>query len=140
MSSFQGLLSDFPNVSIDRFDGENLCSTAYFLSHAHWDHMQGLDHPKFSERLIQNPFIKLYTHDITLQLMVNKVPTLAKLREMGSLVSVGCDEEALIPVFDALGKQLYLCNVTLIPAGHCPGSVMFLMRRTDPVCADILYT
>lgn len=35
MSSFSGKIKEFPQISVDRFDGRNLASTAYFLSHAH---------------------------------------------------------------------------------------------------------
>lgn len=35
MSSFQGQMAEYPNISIDRFDRENLKARAYFLSHCH---------------------------------------------------------------------------------------------------------
>lgn len=35
MSSFQGQMAEYPNISIDRFDRENLRARAYFLSHCH---------------------------------------------------------------------------------------------------------
>lgn len=44
MSTFSGLIEEIPGISIDRFDGENLKSKIFFLSHCHTDHMQGL-HP-----------------------------------------------------------------------------------------------
>lgn len=35
MSSFGGTMREYLDVSLDRFDGENLESTVYFLSHKH---------------------------------------------------------------------------------------------------------
>lgn len=35
MSSFQGQMAEYPTISIDRFDRENLKARAYFLSHCH---------------------------------------------------------------------------------------------------------
>jgi DNA cross-link repair 1C protein len=35
MSCFKGRMREYRNISIDRFDGENLKSTAFFLSHVH---------------------------------------------------------------------------------------------------------
>jgi hypothetical protein len=35
MSSFEGQMVEYPTISIDRFDRENLRARAYFLSHCH---------------------------------------------------------------------------------------------------------
>jgi len=35
MTTFTGKLLEYPYISIDRFNGDNLESTAYFLSHCH---------------------------------------------------------------------------------------------------------
>ena len=35
MSSFCGLMREYTECSLDRFDGVNLKSTAFFLSHCH---------------------------------------------------------------------------------------------------------
>lgn len=35
MSSFMGQMAEYPTISIDRFDRENLKARAYFLSHCH---------------------------------------------------------------------------------------------------------
>ena len=51
MSEFAGPISEFPGVSIDRFNGENLKPTVYCLSHCHTDHMVGLDEPELFESL-----------------------------------------------------------------------------------------
>ncbi|ELW47413.1 Protein artemis [Tupaia chinensis] len=51
MSSFQGQMAEYPIISIDRFDRENLKARAYFLSHCHKDHMKGLRAPTLKRRL-----------------------------------------------------------------------------------------
>ena len=35
MSSFAGRMKEYPNISLDRFDKDNLHARAYFLSHCH---------------------------------------------------------------------------------------------------------
>lgn len=35
MSSFAGRMKEYPTISLDRFDRENLHARAYFLSHCH---------------------------------------------------------------------------------------------------------
>lgn len=46
MSTFNGRLSEIPNIAVDRFDGPNLTNArVFFLSHCHTDHMVGLDNP-----------------------------------------------------------------------------------------------
>ena len=51
MSEFSGPISEFPGVSLDHFNGDNLKSTVCFLSHCHTDHMVGLNEPELFERL-----------------------------------------------------------------------------------------
>lgn len=43
MSTFPGVMTEFPAISVDRFDDENLRSKIFFLSHCHSDHMVGLN-------------------------------------------------------------------------------------------------
>lgn len=35
MSSFAGRMREYPSISLDRFDRENIHARAYFLSHCH---------------------------------------------------------------------------------------------------------
>ena len=51
MSEFAGPISEFPGVSIHRFNGDSLKSTVSFLSRCHTDHMVGLNEPELFERL-----------------------------------------------------------------------------------------
>lgn len=43
MSTFAGIMKEFPCISVDRFDNDNLQSKIFFLSHCHMDHMVGLN-------------------------------------------------------------------------------------------------
>ena len=68
MSEFAGPISETPGVSIDRFNGENLKSTVYFLSHCHTDHMVGLNEPELFERL-KYYNLKIYCHKVSAALL-----------------------------------------------------------------------
>ena len=155
MSSFEGKLVEYPYVSLDMFDASNLHSAIFFLSHFHADHIVDLDSTAFRQRLAcGEPPTKLYTSETTRKLMqtddraagilqytvglpVNQDISLTvhipinKYREyfVGEELAVVQTEEGSI-----LSEHL---TVTLISAGHCVGSVMFLIDgRKGPV----LYT
>ena len=68
MSEFAGPISKFPVVSNDRFNGDNLKSTLYFLSHCHTDHMVGLNEPELFGRL-KHYNLKMYCHKVSTALM-----------------------------------------------------------------------
>lgn len=133
MSCFAGKTNEFCNVSLDRFDGNNLESTVYFLSHCHSDHMIGLDAVEFERRVATYDFIKLYCDAVTGGLL-SAMPKYQHLRPYLHSLSVG--EDHLITVPGANECKEYRISVTLIPAGHCPGSVMFLLQGETTV----LYT
>ncbi|KAJ6666405.1 hypothetical protein lerEdw1_000678 [Lerista edwardsae] len=110
MSSFGGQMREYPALSLDRFDRENLLARAYFLSHCHKDHMKGLRAPALKRRLA-------CSMDVEVSLEV-ETPTQISLVEEAS-----GEKEDLV--------------VTLLPAGHCPGSVMFLFEGEN---GTVLYT
>ena len=64
MSEFAGPISEFPEISIDRFNGENLKSAVYFLSHGHTDQMVGLNEPELFGRLKLYNF-KIFCHKVS---------------------------------------------------------------------------
>uniref|UniRef100_A0A671X603 Protein artemis n=1 Tax=Sparus aurata TaxID=8175 RepID=A0A671X603_SPAAU len=100
MSSFAGRMKEYPTISLDRFDRENLHARAYFLSHCH----KGL-HCDYFDRYTDCDMIDDYPTQISL-------------------------------VDEASGEKEDLV-VTLLPAGHCPGSVMFLFEGSQ---GNVLYT
>ena len=134
MSSFSGTLPEFGAISVDQFSDFNLSSTVYLLSHAHSDHMVGLDSAVMRNRMDTNSFIKLYCHPVTKALLCG-LEQYCMLRN--SIESLEIEEEHIVPVFSDDGDVRYNLAVTLIPAAHCPGSVMFLLKHEN-TC--VLYT
>ncbi|KAK7067353.1 Protein artemis [Halocaridina rubra] len=134
MSSFSGKIKEFPQISVDRFDGRNLASTAYFLSHAHSDHMVGLSSPQFLDHLESNNGVYLYCSAITarfLQASIRHRPLDPYVRPLH------LEEPVKITVPNVAEEASHQLCVTLIPAGHCPGSVMFLFEGRG---GTVLYT
>ena len=136
MSCFLGKLKEFKAISLDRFDGDNLRSTMYFLSHCHADHMVGLDSHDMAHRLKIDSSIKLYCSSTTSALLL-AISRFEHLRP--HIEQLPIDEELSLPVpscSSELPNQKFI-SVTLIPAGHCPGSVMFLLKADQE---KVLYT
>lgn len=130
MSTFKGLFDEeqLVHIAADFFEPSVHHCSAFFLSHAHLDHMNGLN-ASFGELLKQNPDKKMYCSLITKEFF-------SKMEK-----SHGFDLDTLI-VLDIgvphlLTVQDQFVTVTLIPAGHCPGSVMFLFE-VDDIC--VLFT
>ena len=97
--------------------------------------MVGLDSPELAERLFTNPTIHLYCHPVT-SALIRAIPRFehltAYIRELPP------NEEHLIHVARRDDQAImYNIVVTLIPAGHCPGSVMFLIKGDQ---GTVLYT
>lgn len=127
MSTFLGFIEEIPGISVDRFDGENLGSSAYFLSHYHTDHMHGL-HNEFFVHLQQfNKY--LYCSPISKAFLSATYPVI-------HVKDIVFDKRFFVKYINESGVTDDLF-VTCISAGHCPGSVMFLFEKADEL---ILYT
>ncbi|KAJ3642857.1 hypothetical protein Zmor_025606 [Zophobas morio] len=124
MSTFGGKVDEIPGISIDRFDGANFDSEAFFLSHCHTDHMQGLSNFDFQKNLVANNRF-IYVSHVSAEILKNMHPFIAN-----NLVELDFHSSTTITL-----KNKTVC-VTPIPAGHCPGSVMFLFEGDKTV----LYT
>ncbi|XP_071453492.1 protein artemis-like [Hetaerina americana] len=137
MSIFNGKLDEIPEITIDRFDGEkNLKeSTAYFLTHFHSDHMKGLDTLVFRQALLERNDVYLYTSEITRCIMKNHSRYHLLIPKIKPLPSVGCKLLSIPSLIDDSSHRDL--QVTLIPTGHCPGSVMFFFELQQ---GNILYT
>ncbi|GAU93527.1 hypothetical protein RvY_05453 [Ramazzottius varieornatus] len=138
MSSFNGLILEYPLVSVDNFSGKSLQSTTYFLSHAHTDHMQGLTSKAFANRLKNGHNCRVFSSECTRNI----------LRDGGDVFGVAdvvvkrlevlpCDAAEVIEVVNHDGEVEYSLTVTTLQAGHCPGSVMFVF---DGPNGRVLYT
>ncbi|XP_046388660.1 protein artemis-like isoform X2 [Ischnura elegans] len=135
MSIFPGKLDEIPEISIDRFDGANLASTAFFLTHCHSDHMKGLGSAEFKEALCERDDVFLYTSEISCCILKNHWDYRHLAAKIKPLSSVGC-KLLTIPSLAEPNSEIYL-QVTLLPAGHCPGSVMFFFELP---LGNLLYT
>lgn len=80
MSTFSGLIEEIPGISIDKFNGHNLKSKVFFLSHCHADHMEGLDEAKND---LPGP---LYLSEVSAVFVQRKFPHLKKLKTL----EIGC--------------------------------------------------
>lgn len=124
MSTFGGKIQEIPYISVDRFDGENLDSDVYFLSHCHADHMKGINN-YFWDHLI-NKIRFLYASKISCAILKLLYPN-----------CVNNIKELCINIPSTVNFQNNSLSITSIPAGHCPGSVMFLFITESK---NILYT
>ncbi|XP_013408828.1 protein artemis [Lingula anatina] len=135
MSTFCGQMREYSRISLDRFDKENLESTAFFLSHCHTDHMVGLSYPSFHYRLNSCRDIKLYCSEVTRQILLHMQDGNYKhLDKHVVALSENNPTRLKIPNFSGKAEEVV---VTLIPAAHCPGSVMFLFEGEE---GTVLYT
>uniref|UniRef100_A0A8D0FT44 Protein artemis n=1 Tax=Strix occidentalis caurina TaxID=311401 RepID=A0A8D0FT44_STROC len=134
MSRFGGRVREYPAVSIDRFDRDNLRARAYFLSHCHKDHMKGLRAPALKRRLEGSLKVKLYCSPVTKELLL----TSRKYKFWENhIVALEVETPTQISLVDETSGEKEDIEVTLLPAGHCPGSVMFLFEGEN---GTVLYT
>ncbi|XP_015283532.1 PREDICTED: protein artemis [Gekko japonicus] len=134
MSSFGGRMREYPSVSIDRFDRDNLRARAYFLSHCHKDHMKGLRAPAMKRRLACSLKVCLYCSPVTRELLLTNPKY--KFWE-NHIVSLEVETPTQISLVEEASGEKEDIVVTLLPAGHCPGSVMFLFQGGN---GTVLYT
>ncbi|XP_033930749.1 protein artemis [Pseudochaenichthys georgianus] len=134
MSSFAGRMKEYPTMSLDRFDRENLHSRAYFLSHCHKDHMKGLKAPILRRKLQFSRTVRLYCSFVTKELLLNN-PKYAFWEEY--IVALELESPTQISLVDEASGEKEEILVTLLAAGHCPGSVMFLFEGSQ---GNVLYT
>ncbi|KAM3925915.1 protein artemis isoform 2-T2 [Leptodactylus fuscus] len=134
MSSFQGRMKEYPSISIDRFDKENLSAKAYFLSHCHKDHMKGLRAPLLKRKVQSSLKVFLYCSPVTKELLLTS-PKYAFWEKRIRTIEV--DTPTQISLIDEATDDKEDVLITLLPAGHCPGSVMFLFQGQN---GTVLYT
>ena len=132
MSEFPGSLSEFPEVSNDRFNCEILKSTVYFVSHCGRDHMVSLNEPELFERS-KHFNLKIFCHKVSagflsvLALYVNLTSYIIPLDSDNKITwNVSSEED-----------ETNTLTVTRIPASDCPGSVRFLLVSKEK---SILFT
>ncbi|XP_077450511.1 protein artemis [Stigmatopora argus] len=134
MSTFAGRMLEYPHISLDCFDQENLQARAYFLSHCHKDHMRGLKAPKLQTKLKSSRRVKLYCSLVTKELLLSNRQYLFW---EDYIVPLELESPTHISLLDQASGESEEMVVTLLPAGHCPGSVMFLFEGCR---GNVLYT
>jgi DNA cross-link repair 1C protein len=140
MSTFKGVVSEFPNIRIDFFRrGDNLPPPlACFLSHVHSDHLMGLES-------LKAPFVYCSPATREILLRLEKYPsrmnfakgiletrrqTYRHLKQL--LKTIPLETPTTIEL--SPGNEI---KVTLFDANHCVGAVMFLIEGNGKA---ILYT
>ncbi|KAL3496628.1 hypothetical protein BJX62DRAFT_193658 [Aspergillus germanicus] len=140
MSTFDGIVEEFPFITIDYFrkNLERPPPLACFLSHAHSDHLQGLES-------FRAPFIYCSAATRELLLQIEKYPHRMNFNT-GILESRRLHYKHLskllrpiplnTPTEIDLTPRLSI-RVTLLDANHCTGAVMFFIEGDGKA---ILYT
>lgn len=140
MSTFKGVVSEFPNIRIDFFrKGDGLPPPlACFLSHVHSDHLLGLES-------LKAPFVYCSPATKEILLRLEKFPSRMNFAK-GILETRKQTYKHLrlllktIPLETPTTIELRPGNeikVTLFDANHCVGAVMFLIEGNGK---SILYT
>ncbi|KAI1656453.1 Metallo-hydrolase/oxidoreductase [Daldinia decipiens] len=140
MSTFDGIIHEFPNIRVDFFRKFNLRPPlACFLSHVHSDHLAGLD-------TLRSPFVYCSAATREILLRLEKYPCRLSFFK-------GILEDPRMQTYKHLAKILkpipldtptkieldptQTIQVTLLDANHCAGAVMFLFEGNGNA---VLYT
>lgn len=140
MSTFDGIVDEFPNIRIDYFHHHpgKVPPSACFLSHIHSDHLLGLE-------VLKMPFVYCTAATRRILLKMEKYPHRinfskgileARKQTYKHLKLILRPLPLNTPVDIELGPKSHI-RVTLFDANHCPGAVMFLIEGNDRA---ILYT
>ncbi|KAK4503807.1 hypothetical protein PRZ48_004722 [Zasmidium cellare] len=140
MSTFDGNVSEFPDIRIDHFrkTPSTRPALAYFLSHVHSDHLIGLDSckspfiycsPATREILLR---LEKYPHRMNFSkgILERRQQTYKHLKKL--LKPIPLETPTVLEL--APGRKI---RVTLFDANHCVGAVMFLIEDESKA---ILYT
>ncbi|KAF9964019.1 hypothetical protein BGZ70_007025 [Mortierella alpina] len=138
MSTFDGLIREFPTVAIDNFrirPGVRV----YLLSHVHSDHLHGLaakawDAPIYCSQITAVWLPMLATRSKQSAFASGQDTVLQ--RKYAHLARYLRPLATDVPHYLDLGNGRQ-ARLSLIPAHHCPGAVMFLLQD-DRSC--VLYT
>ncbi|KAI1087137.1 Metallo-hydrolase/oxidoreductase [Rostrohypoxylon terebratum] len=140
MSTFNGVIHEFPDIRIDFFRGfDGRPPLACFLSHIHSDHLAGLDR-------LRSPFVYCSAATREILLRLEKYPCRLNYAK-------GIFEDPRMQTYKHLAKVLKPIpldtptevelepgkniRVTLLDANHCAGAVMFLIEGNGKA---VLYT
>ncbi|KAL1880590.1 hypothetical protein VTK73DRAFT_5395 [Phialemonium thermophilum] len=140
MSTFNGLLEEFPDIRVDFFRRivDRRPPLACFLSHVHSDHLAGLES-------LRSPFVFCSAATRALLLRLERYP--CRINYAKGILEARVQtyrhlKNILKPIPLETPTVLELepgnsIRVTLFNANHCPGAVMFLFEGRDKAA---LYT
>lgn len=140
MSTFNGLVAEFPDIRIDFFrkHADRRPPLACFLSHIHSDHLAGLDS-------LRSPFVYCSAATREMLLRLERYPCRinyakgileARVQTYKHLKNLLKPLPLETPTTLELAPGSHI-QVTLFDANHCPGAVMFLIEDSYRA---ILYT
>ena len=135
MSNFDGRIREYPNLFVDNFSASflNLSrSQAFFLSHAHSDHMRGLDGAAFREGFLAHRRAAFFASAETKELLRRQ----SRYRRIAAaIVAVGIYDSFQVRLGrdESAESEEVGVTATFLPAQHCPGSVSiyFAGEETD---------
>lgn len=140
MSTFDGVVREFPDIRIDYFrtHPEKPHPSACFLSHVHSDHLMGLETLKMpfvycsatTRRILLR--MEKYSHRINFSKGILE----ARKQTYKHLKFILRPLPLQTPTELELGPKSCI-RVTLLDANHCPGAVMFLIQGDGKA---VLYT
>ncbi|CAG9577573.1 unnamed protein product [Danaus chrysippus] len=134
-SAFHGAIEELPGIYVDNFgNAAKVNARAYFLSHCHADHMNGLSSDELVETLRKTE-AKIYTTELSSAIIKKDVN-----KDIGDHVQslkIGGTKLLNFPSIPEQNVPELFVTVTLIPAGHSAGSTMFLFKTTTKT---ILFT
>lgn len=123
MSTFKGLLVDRPLqfIAIDHFGPHTYGCDVFLLSHHHSDHMDGLFTENFANLINQSEDKFIYCSTVTAHFLSKNYRN-----------HIGRDKIRPLDIYKSfvvVHKHLKSdVVITCLSAGHCPGSVMFLIE------------
>ncbi|XP_045509234.1 protein artemis-like [Colias croceus] len=133
LSSFNGKIAEIPGVYVDNFENvESVKPRVYFLSHCHSDHMQGLHSGNLLDYLIEHD-VYIYTTELSAAI-INDDKKDTRIMDYVKVLKLG---SSLITLPSTKNEEEILLTVTLIPAGHSAGAVMYLFQT---VSYTVLFT
>ncbi|KAI8071639.1 beta-lactamase-like protein [Gongronella butleri] len=127
MVTFDGQIREYPAITIDKFAHREGIKY-HFLSHVHTDHLQGLDNPNFYKTVYCSEFTRDVLPD--LRTRGNGRRRFAHLRNRLKGWPLMQEQHLTTDEYGIL-------TITLLPANHCPGAVMFLIEGCN---GNVLFT
>ncbi|KXT05698.1 hypothetical protein AC578_5636 [Pseudocercospora eumusae] len=139
MSTFDGVVAEFPDIRIDRFRHDpNRPALAHFLSHVHSDHLVGLESrnavPLYCSPATRELVLRLEKYPNRMNfakgILESRKQTYKHLRTLLRPIPLDTPTDITLSPDNTI-------RVTLFDANHCVGAVMFLIEGNGKA---ILYT